>query len=72
MPVVVAMLLPETGDDGMSLIAGIVIGVVLLLIVGFVGYCVLRAAGRAEEEAAAMERQLITDRLARISEDKTR
>lgn len=56
----------------MSPVAEIAICVGLLLIVGFVGYCVLRASARAEEEAAAMERQLITDRLARISEDKTR
>jgi LPXTG-motif cell wall-anchored protein len=72
MPVVVAMLLPETGDDGMSPIGVVAICVGLLLAVGFVGYCVLRASARANDEAEAMERQLITDRLARTSEDKTR
>lgn len=42
-----------------------------LLVVGFVGYCVLRASARANDEAERLERQLIADRLARISEDKT-
>lgn len=41
----------------MSPIGVVAICVVLLLIVGFVGYCVLRAAGRAEEEAAERERR---------------
>jgi cytoskeletal protein RodZ len=64
---VVAMLLPETGDDGMSPIGVVAICVGLLLAVGFVGYCVLRAAGRAEEEAEALEqRMLMVERLTEV------
>lgn len=43
-----------------------------LLVVGYVIYRVLEISALANQEAEELERQLIADRLARISEDKTR